>query len=109
MTGGSGLHPIIRSGIASGVRALAPHLISLLANKIAGTGRRRTYRKRGGAIVHRPIIRYGVGAKKKRTVRRVRPIVGSAWQLSSTRGSGYRKRKIGCGTRRVHTTRRIRI
>jgi len=86
----SGLHPsgltrIIRISSGSGVR------------------KRRAYKKRTGglAIVHRPLIRIGVGVRRRKpkttthvAVRRVQPVVvGSAWQLSSTRRGTGRKRK----------------
>ena len=89
----SGLHPsgltrIIRISSGSGVR------------------KRRAYKKRTGglAIVHRPLIRIGVGFRRHkpktthvavRRVRRVNPVViGSAWQLSSTRRGTGRKRRL---------------
>ena len=59
---GSGLHPIIRTGLSAALRGIAPLLINSIANKIAGNGRKRT----GGAIIHRPLIRIGVGACRKR-------------------------------------------
>ena len=113
----SGMHPMIRRGLATGVRALGPHLLTLLANKIAGTGRkRRTYKKRTGGrvLIHRPIIRIGVGIRKRRPatrrvgVRKPRAIHAGAWQLSTTRG-GYRKKRTGCGVRRVRRTRHILV
>ena len=100
---GSGIHPIIRTGLSAALRGIAPLLINSIANKIAGNGRRkRTYKKRtGGAIIHRPLIRIGVGACKRKSgtgkgkcVRRARPISSGAWQLSTTRG-GSRKRRVG--------------
>ena len=36
---GSGLHPIIRTGLSSALRGIAPLLINSIANKIAGNGR----------------------------------------------------------------------
>jgi len=63
----------------------------------SGTRKRKVYRKRSGAgaIVHRP-IRIGIGIRRKTHIRRVRPVVvGSAWQLSSTKRGTGRKRKVG--------------
>ena len=104
---GSGIHPIIRTGLSSAFRGIAPMLINSIANKIAGNGRRkRTYKKRvGGAIIHRPLLRIGVG-KKRRCVRRARPISSGAWQLSTTRG-GSRKRRVGRPC--VRRSRAIRV
>ena len=104
---GSGIHPIIRTSLSSAFRGIAPMLINSIANKIAGNGRRkRTYKKRtGGAIIHRPLLRIGVG--KKRCVRRARPISSGAWQLTSTRGSGSRKRRVGRPC--VRRSRAIRV
>ena len=84
----SGLHP---SGLTRIIRITSG----------SGTRKRRAYKKRTGglAIVHRPLIR-----KPKTTthvpvsrVRRVHPVViGSAWQLSSTRrGTGRKRRPTG--------------
>ena len=113
---GSGIHPIIRTGLSSAFRGIAPMLINSIANKIAGNGRRkRTYKKRtGGAIIHRPLLRIGVGAcrkrksgtGKRRCVRRTRPISSGAWQLSTTRG-GSRKRRVGRPC--VRRSRAIRV
>ena len=89
----SGLHP---SGLTRIIRIESG----------SGTQKRRTYKKCTGglAIVHRPLIRIGVGVRRHkpkttthvavRKVRRVQPVVvGSAWQLSSTRRGTGRKRK----------------
>ena len=113
---GSGIHPIIRTGLSSAFRGIAPMLINSIANKIAGNGRKRTYKKRtGGAIIHRPLIRIGVGAcrkrksetGKKRCIRKTRPISSAgAWQLSTTRG-GSQKRRVGRPC--VRRTRAIRV
>ena len=115
---GSGLHPIIRTGLSSALRGIAPLLINSIANKIAGNGRKRTYKKRtGGAIIHRPLIRIGVGVGecrkrksgtgKKRCIRKTRPIsTAGAWQLSTTRG-GSQKRRVGRPC--VRRTRAIRV
>ena len=112
---GSGIHPIIRTGLSAALRGIAPLLINSIANKIAGNGRRkRTYKKRtGGAIIHRPLIRIGVGAcrkrksgtGKKRCIRQTRPISSGAWQLSTTRGGSQRRVGRPC----VRRTRAIRV
>ena len=114
---GSGLHPIIRTGLSSALRGIAPLLINSIANKIAGTGKKRIYKKRtGGAIIHRPLIRIGVGVGacrkhksgtgKKRCIRKTRQISSGAWQLSTTRG-GSQKRRVGRPC--VRRTRAIRV
>ena len=114
---GSGIHPIIRTSLSSAFRGIAPMLINSIANKIAGNGRRkRTYKKRtGGAIIHRPLLRIGVGAcrkrksgtGKRRCVLRARPKSAGAWQLSTTRGGGSRKRRVGRPC--VRRSRAIRV
>ena len=38
---GSGMHPLIRTGIATGLRALGPSLLNLLVRKIEGNGRKK--------------------------------------------------------------------
>ena len=91
----SGLHP---SGLTRIIRITSG----------SGTRKRRAYKKRTGglAIVHRPLIRIGVGVRRRkpkttthvavRSVRRVNPVVvGSAWQLSSTRrGTGHKRKPV---------------
>jgi len=97
----SGLHP---SGLIRIIRITSG----------SGTRKRRAYKKRTGglAIVHRPLIRIGVGVRRRklkttthvalRRVRRVHPVViGSAWQLSSTRRGTGRKRRPTTGRPRV--------
>ena len=92
----SGLHPL---GLTRIIRTASG----------SGTRKRRTYKKRTGglAIVHRPLIRIGVGVRRRkpkttthvavRRVRRVQPVfVGSAWQLTSTRrGTGRKRKPVG--------------
>ena len=116
----SGIHPIIRTGTASLVRTLGPHLLGLLARKIEGSGRKkRTYKRRpvgGRVLIHRPRRSIGVGYRRRTIVHRKRPIRhtavrGSAWQLSTTRASGTRRhvhRRVG-GRTHVRRARAIYI
>ena len=76
-----------------------PRMVRVVRVVRSGTRKRKVYRRRSGtgAIVHRP-IRVGIGIRRKarRTVRRVRPVVvGSEWQLSSTKRGTGRTRRVG--------------
>ena len=102
---GSGMHPLIRTGIATGLRALGPSLLNLLVRKIEGNGREKKRIHGGLRIIRRPILGVGhrvVHHRKPRTVthrviRRVRPIkrvgygyTAGAWQLP---GAGYHHKR----------------
>ena len=76
-----GMHPIIKHGTAGLIRGLA----GLLASRIEGSGRRRTYHRRTHAGGRRLIRRPFVGTGYRRRVGRPRihrhRHVGGTWML----------------------------
>ena len=87
-----GMHPIIKHGTAGLIRGLA----GLLASRIEGSGRRRTYHRRTHAGGRRLIRRPFVGTGYRRRVGR--PRIYRHHQIAS----GYRRR---VGRPRIHRHR----
>ena len=74
-----------------------PRIVRLV--RVAGTGtRKRTYKKRTGGAIGRPVIRIGVGIRRRRptTTRRALTrrvhVIGTGWKLT---GQGTHKRRVG--------------